>query len=363
MADLTPSLLVVDDQEDLLNQLIAELRGLLPDAKIIGWKPAKQDDPRARFDELIEDRTVLVVADQDLTGAGLTGFFGASIVSWCQTRGIPVGDFSRGKVGQLPGQPNLFELRVPPDVPQGSQYVAAIFNGFEDLRALVLENPEFLSGTRSPSQALSIVLGRPDLESQLSLYVAPVASANPSLIQRLRGTVEDDVGSEEKARILVYILGHLLFNAVLRYPGPILSQEALSAYLGTTPAEASALNDVFASATYSGPFSGEEIFYWRDKVDEAIDSLVPATLMETEFKTIGSFHREVIKESIGRDLQRHGCDRCDGVEGGFWCPFTERPVCELSECSVGANSWIVPGASLCRIERDFYDEWAPFVGL
>ncbi len=109
-----PSLLLIDDDTALLEAQRAALDKLLGrDVEIRTWAPERDDDPRRRFDELVDANTILVVTDYDLTTRGQTGLFGLSIVGWCQQRAIPVGDFSRGAIGNLPSEPNLFRLRVP----------------------------------------------------------------------------------------------------------------------------------------------------------------------------------------------------------------------------------------------------------
>src|SRR5438128_2603593 len=111
-----PSILLIDDNEELLKQLRSELEDqLAPDGvDVRTWTPVEEDrSPEQLFWSFVDDDTFLVVTDYDLTGRGKTGLFGPSIVGWCQSKAIPVGDFSRGMARALPAEPNLFELRVP----------------------------------------------------------------------------------------------------------------------------------------------------------------------------------------------------------------------------------------------------------
>jgi hypothetical protein len=316
----------------------------------------------------VDDDTVLVVTDFDLTKNGLTGLFGATIVSWCQARSIPVGDFSRANVGDLPTEPNLFELRVPTDIDAGGAFAASIFRGFRDLRSKLIAG-DALVNLRSPAEILAVVLGRPDLEGQFVLYMSRLGAANSALLDRLRSAAPDSEPSSrpDMARLIAYVVGHVLVNAVLRYPGPILSASALAAYLATSEGEISAVSEMFAEARYEGPFGSDAAFYWRTGVDNRLDSEAGSSGDESfprlEVFDIGEFNRAVVERRLGRSLAAHGCERCGGTRGGYLCPFTNRPVCERSDCSVAANSWIPAGADLCRIERDFYDEWAPLLGL
>jgi hypothetical protein len=358
------SILLIDDNETLLTRLAEALFAALADTdvEIRTWSPLADQNPVEEFESRIDDATVLVVTDYDLTGRGMTGLFGASIVSWCLQRAIPVGDFSRGPTVNLPDEPALFELRVPKGIPEAATYVATMLQGFSALRDALAVEAESLH-MRSPAEVLAAALGRPHLEGQLSLYMSRLGASNSSLLDRLRPpTATDQVSNDpEKARLLVYVLGHVLANAVLRYPGPILSARALCAYLATTEAETVTLDAMFTQARYDGPFSSNTHYYWRTDVDAILDRAA-ASLADQKFTTSGAFHRAVAEASLGRDLAKHGCTRCEGTNGGYLCPLTDRPVCERADCSVAANSWIPAGADVCRIERDYYEEWAPLLG-
>ena len=166
----------------------------------------------------------------------------------------------------------------------------------------------------------------------------------------------------DKERLLTYVLGHVLLNAILKYPGPILSENALCAYVATVVTELQDLDSVFKTARYDGPFAGGRQFYWREDVDAILDDLGSSVVIDT-FESFADYNRHIVEHALHRSLTLHDCGRCGGRKGGFWCPFTQRPVCERRDCSVPASSLIPQGAQLCRVERDFYDEWAPLLGL
>jgi hypothetical protein len=185
------------------------------------------------------------------------------------------------------------------------------------------------------------------------------------LADRVIETAPDDQepSDERKRRLLSYIIGHLLLNAVLRFPGPIMSMRALKAYTASDEADAPDILALFAPAAYAGPFSRLDTFFWLSKVDEILDTYIGALPADVQTETSGEMNRKAIEAHLNRDLARHGCPRCQGANGGFYCPLTQRTVCLRQDCSVGSNSWIPAGARLCRIERDFFDEWAPVLGL
>jgi len=98
-----------------------------------------------------------------------------------------------------------------------------------------------------------------------------------------------------------------------------------------------------------------------DKVQAVLEGLEAGEAAENA--TVGEMNRAALEKQLGAVLPRHGCTRCQGQNGGFYCPFTKRAVCLRSDCSVGSNGWIPPGARLCRIEKDYFDEWSPLLGL
>lgn len=364
--DGQPSIVIIDDDEELLTKLSKALeRAVVQDGvEIRTWKPEEGQNPIEEFERLVDNETVLVVTDYDLTKLGMTGLFGVSIVSWCQARSIAVGDFSRANRTSLPKEPALFELRVPPDVDEGARYSARMFRGFRQLRDMLSSEAIDLRSARSPSQVLAAVLGRPHLESQFALYMSLLGAANASLLDSLRSALSPQgaVSNAEKEQLLAYVLGHVLANAVLRYPGPILSERALCAYVATTGEEAVALGEMFADAVYKGPFSAGANYYWRSDVDRILNREA-AAIEDASSESSGGFNRAVVEKVLGRSLALHECSRCGGTNGGYLCPFTNLTVCERADCSVAANSWIPAGADVSRIERDFYEEWAPLLGL
>lgn len=363
-----PSILLIDDKAEVLDGLETQLAHQLPDGvEVRRWMPGVDgDDPEKKFGSLVDGETVLVATDYDLTGNGMKGLFGLTIVGWCQNRSIPVGDFSRGHTRDLPDEPNLFELRVPPNDFEGARYIAAAVEGFMHIRGAFEEDATLLDAGQNLATILGSVLGRPHLDTEFALYMTRLGSSNASLLQRLRdfAAPPEAVEREEKAQVLTYVLGHVLLNAVLKFPGPILSERALCAYLATTEAEAEVIAPIFEGAVYTGPFASGARCYWREDVDRILDGFAEP-IAQQQFAGFGDFNRAALTVAIGREPAAHTCDRegCGGRKGGFLCPFTHRPVCERGDCSVPSSSWIPQGAQLSRVERDYYDEWAPLLGL
>ena len=367
MNNSKPSILLIDDNKKNLDNLVERLRGLVPDAELNSWRPAEQDgQPVDVFNDKVDEHTALVITDYDLT-TQVKGFFGQSVVGWCQTRAIPVGEYSRANIIKLPTEPSLFELRVPNDEEKAAKYIARAFSGFLAIRRGIEEKPELLSKGQRLASVLSSLLSCPHLESQFAAYMSRPGAANSALTQQLIDYARDEATPsikriERKVRIVTYVLGHVLLNSILKYPGPILSYRVLCAYLTTTPGSEGDISGLFKDAAYSGPFSDNRQLFWRHIVDDTIDRL-SEQVNAGQAESFGDFNRRIVEAALECKLAPHNCNRCGGEKGGYWCPFTMRPVCERADCSVPASSWIPSGAHLSRVERDFHDEWAPLLGL
>jgi CheY-like chemotaxis protein len=364
--DLTMrSILVIDDNQEILEGLATPLRKVLEkeEVEVRIWSPAdEEEDAHAAFEQRVDAETTLVVTDYDLTSGGMMGLFGSSVVAWCQQRAIPVGNYSRANFSTLPKEPDLFELRVPPN-DEAVSFIATTFRGFRDINEAVKSKPELFS-QRSPAAVLSQVLEAPDAENQFARYAVRLGAASGALLGKVvpGRSGGGKQGLHEKQAILSYIVGHLLLN-VLAFPGPVVSKSAMNAYLAIEEIDSEDVGKLFAGARYMGPFSDFERFWWLAKVDEVLDSLSTQLPADTETETSGELHRMALEFALGRRLKCPKCSACGGQNGGYLCPFTKRTVCQRSTCSVSANSWIPQGATLCRIQREFFDEWAPILGF
>jgi len=359
---LAKALLIVDDESERLTLMTEAVRGAVGhDVEVRSWRPeaGKTADPLDEFNAQV-DEVGLVVTDDDLSRSRL-GLYGASITSWAQDRFVPVCTFSRQLERKLPRERNFFQLRVPhaPDDTTRAAFVARIYRGFEELRGRIAAIPD----ARPTARLLADAMGVPELEDDLAPYLSSVASANSSLRQAVAASGNpDDVA--ERENFLSFLLGHVIVNAVLQFPGPILHREALAAYCALDASAGDKLGDLFAGAEYVGPFSAPGKYFVRRQVDERIDDLAEGWDGAAEDDELASeidhYNRSVVERVIGG--ARHSCDRCGGTRGGFWCPYSRRPVCGRTDCSVGSTSWVPRGATLCRVEKDYFDEWAPLLG-
>lgn len=354
-------ILVIDDELERLNQLATAVADQLEHVPLNTWQPQAGENPYQRFLEHLTVPTGLIVTDHDLT-KGVMGLLGSSITAWSQERFIPVCNFSRKPERNLPRESNFFELRVPaePDDTARAGFIARVYLGFQALSAYIRQHH---SDGLSASALLAGAMGHSELEDELAPYITSVGSANSAFLQNLREAGELPVG-EAQSEFQTFILGHVLMNAVLKFPGPIMSRAALAAYCAYADLAGDDLATLFADAAYTGPFAAASDYFLRDAVDERIDELASGQgdlAGDRETLEVDEYNHAVAERALGfRAL--HACDRCGGTRGGLWCPFTQRSICIREDCSVPSATWIPRGATLCRVERDYYDEWAPLLG-
>jgi hypothetical protein len=192
-----------------------------------------------------------------------------------------------------------------------------------------------------------------------------MGTANAALVEKIMSAVSPEVEptGTDKRRLLTYVIGHLLLNIILRFPGPLLNRRALAAYFAVAEIETARIESLFAESLYKGPFSDIGPYYWLSDIDNLLTKFGNDLSLQSNSETQGELNRAVVEAKLGQNLTRHECRRCNGQNGGFLCPFTQKTVCHLPTCSVGSSGWIPPGARLCRVEKDFYEEWSPILGF
>ena len=267
------SILLVDDNSRYLQNLKFTLMDSLQqeNVNIRAWNPKPKSDYLdlvGEFESFIDENTILVATDYDLTRSGIRGFFGDTVVGWCRRRFIPVGDFSRANATALTEKPDLFELRIPANNVEGARYIANVYRGFSTIRNALSKNAMSLGSKLSLSAVLAELLERPHLDSHFSLYMSRIVMNNSAIVEHVRpSTGHGNKGTPSKIQVVTYLLGHILINAILRYPGPILSERSLCAYLATSNSQAKNLKKLFSDAVYKGPFGEEGNYFWLEDIE------------------------------------------------------------------------------------------------
>jgi hypothetical protein len=141
-------------------------------------------------------------------------------------------------------------------------------------------------------------------------------------------------------------LGYWLLNYVIAFPGPILTSEAVAAFLNLK-LESLALPEVDAIiqvARYGGPFSSLMPLYWLDSLSQL--------LVESE----GDISKH--PDLMGIELKR--VDTENPESSAYLCVLTQQPI--TAEDSTKPD-WIPPGAQLSRVNRDDYDRLGPLLNI
>ena len=362
---ISTRIVLIDDEQPLLEELRARLSTAMAsdDVEIVVWAPSHADsDPDTKLSELAVPGTALVITDYNLTKHGMRGLEGSAVQSWCLRKLIPVGEFSRGHSSELPGESTLFSMRVPDSTADAVNFIVAVYRGFRLIRS------KLRAGTWTSHTISTItadILGRIDYEPALSLYFSRLSSSNEAIRDHLIESRNPGAQSNrDMVDILSYVIGHVLLNLILAYPGPILSRTLLSAYLAISESEADELVGRAQIPKYEGPFSEIEHFVWRHDVDSALEHALEEGGQLGPFD-VERYNRHAAQTILARTPSIHECSRngCAGELGGYWCPFTKRTVCYREDCSRAAPAWIPEGADLCRVEAEFFEEFLPLLGL
>lgn len=352
------TVVVIDDIQEHLDGLVEALERDHPAISVSPWRP-KPDEPSIEetFQKLLTAPVDLVATDHDLTQNGPGGLLGSTIASWCLERYVPVCDFSRKPPDKLPRERSFFEMRIAPDLSESERAaeIARLALGFAQTRRALAAR----EATGSLSLDLALVVGDQALADELAPYLMGVSVAHSQLLQQLRDDRSDGASAPDPLALRTFVVGHLLVNAVLEFPGPIFSVDHLLAYCSTGQESAGLLTEYFSDCVYKGPFSRASAYFLRSEVDAKLEVLA-RNHTDIPFDE-RRYRRDLLEVELG-ELAPHGCERCAGKQGGYWCPFTLRAVCLQDNCSVGSVSWVPRGATLCRVEYRYYQELEPLLG-
>ena len=355
----TENVLLIDDNSKYLGNINHALGKILEPQgiRINAWNPVQNDgNPAKVIKNYLKEDPVMVITDYDLSNEGLTGFYGPTIVHWCKSQLVPVGEYSPvSKFGYLE-QPNLFDISVPRDHKVAPAHIASIVDGFISIRKFIEENSGLLKEKLSLSRILALLLGRDHLHLKFSPYIENIELASNNIILFMNGT--KNVSVQKLQVITTYIIGHVLLNSILKFPGPIISKQSLCSYLSVDSDNYSELEVVFNRALYQGPFCNIGPFFWREDIDNIM--LENSNDILGNFEEVGTFNQAILQK-LGVKVKPFKCNKCKGKNGGYFCPYTKKTVCELENCSVTSSTWIPRGFNICRIDKDFFESWRPLL--
>ena len=334
-----PLLMLVDDEVEPLEALQKELLVAFAgrDAEIRVWIPQPQDKTQDKYQEIVQARPDFVVTDEDLSVGGPAGLEGASVVSACKAEAIPVGNFTRQPDEELP-EPRFYDFRFPDEAPAKARYIADFLFGTFDLGRMIRADPSLHNG-EGPAAVLATLMGRPEMAPYFSLYASKDGASNvlPGRLARIYGK------EEAKNLLAISLLSHMTYNAIMRYPGPIIDAVALCAYLAIGFQDYEGVKKFFEDSAYGGPFTSSGRHYWHPDVEKTLLTLSEEMDLPDDLSD-DVFRRGVIARLIGREPARHACKRCGGVNGGYICPYTRVTVCTRRDCSAATSDFVPTGS-------------------
>jgi hypothetical protein len=186
------------------------------------------------------------------------------------------------------------------------------------------------SGT--PSSWMCALLGRPEIQTRLSLYGA----GDQQYLEGL-ATVNALAEPRRACRIISSELSYWLWESILRFPGLLLNEIAAASFLNIDERDFSKkeVRALFKKALYEGPFSNVSSRWWQDDLQNILKQNKAKSGLEFTkrkgFSTISSCK----------------CSVDPKEDAGYYCMLSEKPVSFKN--SMGKIPYFPPGADLERV--------------
>lgn len=292
-----------------------------------------------------------VLLDTDLSGLQ-NGISQSSIRSACSIIGIPVCRYS--KKGFVTPQERMKYLAtiaregsqsilVPDDVLSGeglSEWLLHIANSFKKIRKAIENSSEerFLS----PAELLAKILKVPGIGIDLMGY----SGANFFFF----GDLIEKTAQKKPTAFRNYStqFGYWVCNYVLLFPGPIMNVAATAAYLELTKKDITnpEIADLLESAKYKGPFAELGPYYMKLHLDNILSKFQEESYAKY-FKSKGI---KLAKRQY----------KLDGSPS-YYCIVNDEPIPAMN--SKGPLDWMPRGAHMCRIKKETYDKFGPWLNV
>lgn len=311
-------------------------------------------NPRQAVETIISDigTPLLTVLDWDLT-MGKGAISRDNVISYCENNHLPLciyhnqdtGDEDKQQVEDYDENQIKFDSDLTwQEIGEQSAHIA---DGFDEIR-----------------QTIESVFEEDDVRPIPELLDAPFSVrgkldqyswGNPGVIK----SGQANISREEIIKRAVTNQGYWILNELLEFPGALLNETALAAYLNVD-SEQFCDNNVYKSpfdgAKYTGPFSGLENWWWTPRID---DISIEYKREEESKGCIGPelFERldlPTIDEAECHSDLANGCDLAR-----YYCIIKEQPVCKKH--SVSPDGWIPKGATRSRVSEEEYDQLKPWV--
>ncbi len=361
-------LLHIEDQPDFREEIVRKLDKKI---KVISYtgEDAKGNQldlkPHANASNPIEEQIAkqirsleeehgeidAVLLDTDLS-AYKNGISQSSIRATCSMLGIPVLRYSKRPADTAPQKMKYLatiaregsqSILVPSEIlksPGLSDWLIGVIKSFEKIReAIQKHNTD--KKILSPGQLLAKLLKSQSIESELLGYSGANFFFFGDLIENTeQGKLADRNYSTQ--------FGYWLANYVLLFPGPILNDGATAAYLETNKTNLAnkEVSDLIAKALYKGPFSHLGRYYVRSVLDTILLKARVSDLNE-----LAEAEKLTLKPL---EYESNGLP-------SYYCLINDCPI--SAKNSVGPLDWIPRGAQICRIRKDTYDKFGPWLNV
>lgn len=301
--------------------------------------------------EEIGENPLLTVLDWDLS-MGEGPITRDNIVSYCETKHIPLCVYHRTSTGlndeRAVQEYDESRFKVDPtSLADAGVKVGHIANGLHEITNTI---SEVFDG--EGDQPLPELLDAPiTVRGKLDQY----SWGNPGVIK----SGHTEVDKDELIRRATTNQGYWILNELLEFPGALLNETALAAYLNVDHEqfeESDVYREDFEDAKYTGPFAGLQDWWWTPSIhDIQVEQMEEG---DTEPPLGPELFQRLGKPEI--DVARCTSDRGEGHEGArYYCIIKETPVCE--EHSTAPEGWIPKGATRSRVSQEEYDRLKPWV--
>lgn len=361
-------LLHIEDQESYRDELKKKLKSKIKvtsyvgtgvDGKPLDLNPHKNGNKPVELQIVEQIRAYekaygefdMVLLDTDLSGLQ-NGISQSSIRSACSIIGIPVCRYS--KKGFVTPQERMKYLAtisregsqsilVPDDVLSGdglAKWLLHIADSFKKIRAAVEDtsNEQFVS----PAELFAKILKVPGIGIELMGYSAANFFFFGDLIEKTaqkKPTAFRNYSTQ---------FGYWVCNYVLLFPGPILNVGATAAYLELTKKDIAnpEVEKLLAKAKYAGPFAAMGPYYIKYHLDN----------MLSKFKE-DSYANYFKSNDIKLAKRQY---KLDGSPS-YYCVVNDEPIPAMN--SKGPLDWIPRGAHICRVKKETYDKFGPWLNV
>ena len=358
-------LLYVEDQLDYANAISAELSKkmsvIVYDGKGLDTNPHERGDmpiekqiaDGIRTLEHADGQFDAVLLDTDLSNFK-NGISQSAFRSACSMIGLPVLRYSKKGLTQPSDRLKYLAtiaregsqaILVPDSIlHEGlADWVLNVALSFKNIREQI-EKQAKDGRVVSPAALLAEMINIPNIDIDLIGY----SGANFFFFGDL---IESPIDNklETKTRNYSTQFGYWLANYVLMFPGPILNRGAAAAHLGVTKndliksAEALA---VLQEAAYTGPFASQGDYFVRQLLDQLLASSDKSNYVE-------------LLQSKGIQLEDATVENAS--ETFYYCIVNDVPI--LDSDARGPFDWIPRGADICRVRKDTYDKFGPWLNV